>query len=75
MDSPDGGDRPDADEANSDALRRMRLAIADATFVAEGLTLDLLLKWAGRAPPFDDLPPRVLARRAPDDGVRVPPGH
>lgn len=40
----------------------MRIAVADAAFVAEGVTLGLLLKWAERAPPFDDLLPRVLAR-------------
>ena len=39
-------------------MLRMRIAIADAAFVAEGITLGLLLKWAERAPPFDDLPPR-----------------
>jgi hypothetical protein len=49
----------------------MRIAIADAAFVAEGVTLGLLLKWAERAPPFDDLPPWARTRRTPDGGVRV----
>ena len=75
MHASHGGDRPAAADADPDASFRMRLAIADATFVAEGVTLGLLLKWAERAPPFDDLPRRVLARRAPDDGARVPPGR
>ena len=71
MDAPRGDDRFAAAEADTDALLRMRIAIADATFVAEGLTLGLLLKWAERAPPFDGLPPPVRARRAPDGGTRV----
>ena len=63
------GDRAATGEPDPDALLRMR--IADAAFVAEGVTLGLLLKWAERAPPFDDLPPPVLRRRAPDGGTRV----
>jgi hypothetical protein len=39
------------------------------------VTLGLLLKWAERAPPFDDLPPRVRARRAPDGGTRAQADH
>lgn len=54
--------RPGIAGADPDAPLRMRLAIADATFVAEGLTLGLLLTWAERAPPFDDLPPPMLVR-------------
>jgi hypothetical protein len=53
-----GEDRPAIAEVERDALLRMRIALADAAFVAEGVTLGLLLKWAERAPPFDDLPPR-----------------
>jgi hypothetical protein len=75
MDASRGDDRPSTADAAPDALLRMRLAVADATFVAEGLTLGLLLKWAERAPPFDDLPPRVRARRAPDDGTRMSADH
>ncbi len=75
MDPSRGDDRPAIAEAAPDALLRMRLAIADATFVAEGLTLGLLLKWAERASPFDDLPPRVPVRRAPDDSMRVSADH
>ena len=63
--------RPAAAEADPDALLRTRVAVADAAFVAEGVTLGLLLKWAERTPPFDDLPPRVLRRRAPDEETRV----
>ncbi|GAA0576979.1 hypothetical protein GCM10009416_14470 [Craurococcus roseus] len=67
-----GEDRPAVAGTDPDALLRMRLAIADAAFVAEGVTLGLLLRWAGRAaPPFDGLPPPVLRRRALDDGARL----
>ncbi len=75
MEASRGETRTAAAEADPDALLRTRVAAADAAFVAEGVTLGLLLKWAERAPPFDDLPPRVLARRAPDDSARVPPGR
>ena len=51
-------DRPAPADADPDAMLRMRIALADAAFVAEGVTLGLLLKWAERAPPFDDLPRR-----------------
>jgi hypothetical protein len=51
-------DRPATAEADADALLRMRIATADTAFVAEGVTLGLLLKWAERAPPIYDLPPR-----------------
>jgi hypothetical protein len=50
--------RSAAAEADPDALLRMRIALANAAFVAEGVTLGLLLKWAERAPPIYDLPPR-----------------
>ena len=46
-----GGDRPPIAEADPDALLRRRPAIADATFVAEGVALGLPLMWAERAPP------------------------
>jgi hypothetical protein len=36
---------------NSDELLRMRTATRDAAFVADGIALGLLLKWAERAPP------------------------
>ena len=75
MDPSRVGDRPATAEPDHDALLRMRIAVADAAFVAEGVTLGLLLKWAERAPPFDDLPPRLLRRRAPDDHVRVSADH
>jgi hypothetical protein len=71
MHSPHGEHRPATAEADTDALLRMRIAIADAAFVAEGVTLGLLLKWAERAPPFDDLPPPARARHAPGSGTRV----
>ena len=64
-------DRPATAEADPDALLRMRIALADAAFVAEGVTLGLLLKWAERAPPFDDLPRWVRTRRAPGGDMRV----
>jgi hypothetical protein len=72
MHASHGEDRSATAEPDPNALLRMRIALADAAFVAEGITLGLLLKWAERAPPFDDLPPRVRARRAPDNGTRVP---
>ena len=58
MHASDDDDRSATAEPDPDALIRMRIAIADAAFVAEGITLGLLLKWAERAPPFDDRPPR-----------------
>ncbi len=72
MRSSRGDDRFAAAEADTDALLRMRIAIADATFVAEGLTLGLLLRWAERAPLSEDRAPLVLAWSAPDTGVRLP---
>ncbi len=71
MDASHVDNRPATAEADPDGLLRMRIAIADAAFVAEGVTLGLLLKWAERAPPFDDLPPWARTRRTPDGGVRV----
>lgn len=62
MDPTHGDDRPATAEAAPDVLLRMRLAIADAAFVADGLALGLPLKWAERAP-------RIGARRALDDSV------
>ncbi|GAA0577004.1 hypothetical protein GCM10009416_14510 [Craurococcus roseus] len=58
MQASNGDHRPAPAEADADALLRARLAVADAAFVAEGVTLGLLLEWAERAPPFDGLPPR-----------------
>ena len=58
MDQSQADDRRAVVEADLDASLRMRIALADAAFVAEGVTLGLLLKWAERARPFDDLPPR-----------------
>lgn len=69
MHASDGDHRPVPAEPDPDALLRMRLALADAAFVADGVTLGLLLRWAERAPPFDDLPPPVLRRRTPEDGA------
>jgi hypothetical protein len=53
------------------ASLRMRDAIADAAFVADGVALGLLLKWAERPPQSDPRPPRVRTRRAADDGMPV----
>ena len=71
MDQAQAGDRPTAAEADLDALLRTGIALADAAFVAEGITLGLLLKWAERAPPFDDQPRWVRTRRAPGGDMRV----
>jgi hypothetical protein len=49
----------------------MRLAVEDATFVAEGIAMGLPLKWIERTPLSGDRPPLVLAWRAPDGGTRV----
>ena len=68
-----GDDRPATAEPDADALLRMRVEIADALFVAEGMTLGLLLKWAERAPPFDELPPP--ARTRPTQGPHKVPGR
>jgi len=73
MDHAQAGDRPTAAKADLDALLRTGIALADAAFVAEGATLGLLLKWAERAPPFDDQPRWVRTRRAPDGDMRVAP--
>ncbi len=51
------------------------MRVADAASVAEGVALGLLLNWAERAPPSDDLPPRVGARRASDDDALVFADH
>lgn len=72
MHASDGDHRPLPAEPDADAFFRMRLAVADAAFVAEGVTLGLLLRWAERAPPFDDLPPPVRTRRAPGGEGPVP---
>ena len=69
MDQSQADDRPTAAEADLDALLRMRIAMADAAFVAEGVTLGLLLKWAERARPFDDLPPPRPPQRASKDSA------
>ena len=69
MDVSSSGDRRSATEPDADVSLRMRIAVADAAFVAEGVTLGLLLTWAERAPPFDDMPPRVRGRRAPEGGA------
>lgn len=68
-----GDDRPVIAEPDPEALLRMRLAIADAISVAEGLTLGLLLRWAERAPPFDELSPP--ARTRPIRGPHKVPGR
>ncbi len=57
------------------ALNRGCMRVADAASVAEGVALGLLLNWAERAPPSDDLPPRVGARRASDDDTPVFADH
>jgi hypothetical protein len=49
MDPTQADDRPAATEADPNALLRIRIALADAAFVAEGVTLGLLVKWAERA--------------------------
>lgn len=51
MHAPHGDDRPGAASVDADAPLSMRLAIADAVFVAEGIKLGLPLEWgADRAP-------------------------
>ena len=75
MHASNGDHRPAATEPDPDALLRIRVAIADALFVAEGVTLGLRLEWAERGPPFDDLPPPVRTRRARDGRMRVSADH
>ncbi len=71
MHAPHADDRPAVADAAPDALPRMRLAIADATYVAEGIAMGLPLKWIERAPLSEDRPPLVPAWRTPDVGARV----
>ena len=71
MHAPHGDERPAVADAALDPLLRMRLAIEDAAFVAEGIALGLPLKWSERAPLSEDRPPLVLAWRTPDGGERV----
>ncbi len=66
-----GDDRPAVAHSAPDALLRMRLAVEDATFVAEGIAMGLPLKWIERVPLSEDRPPLVPAWRAPDRGTRV----
>ena len=66
-----GDNRPVIAEADPDASLRMRTAVADAIFVAEGIALGLPLTWIERAPLSEDEPPLALAWRAPDEGMRV----
>ncbi len=75
MHATHGDKRPSIAEADPEALLRMRTAIADATFVAEGIALGLPLKWIERAPLSEDRPPRVRGRRAPEDGAGVSADH
>ncbi len=75
MDASHGADRRAAAEQDSDTSLRVRAAIADAAFVTEGVALGLALKWTERAPSPDNRPPRVQARRVPDDGVRARADH
>ena len=70
-----GDDRPAVANAAPDALLRVRLAVEDATFVAEGIAMGLPLKWIERALLSEDLPPLALAWRAPEKGVRLPADH
>ncbi len=65
-------DRPAVAHSAPDALLRMRLAVEDATFVAEGIAMGLPLKWIERAPLSEDRPPLALAWRAPHGGARPP---
>ncbi len=71
MEASRAEDRPAVTEADPDALLRMRVAIADATFVAEGIALGLPLKWIEQAPLSEDRPPLMLAWRTPDRGTRM----
>ncbi len=66
-----GDNRPAVPEPETEASLRTRTAMADATFVAEGIALGLPLKWIERVPLSEDRPPLVLARRAPDRGTWV----
>ena len=72
MHAPHGDGRHPTAAADHDALLRMRIAIADATFVAEGIAMGLPLKWNERAPLSRDRPPPMLAWRAPNGGTRAP---
>ena len=75
MHAPHGDDLSAVGDADPDALLRMRLAVEDATFVAEGIAMGLPLKWIERAPLSEDRPPLALVRRAPAGGRRVSADH
>jgi hypothetical protein len=68
-----GEDWPATADPGPDASLRMRAA--DAAFVADGLALGLLLKWAEWAQPPADGMPRVRARGAPGGGMRASADH
>jgi hypothetical protein len=72
MDASPGEDQPET--ADPDILLRMRTSVADAAFVADGIALGLLLKWAEWALPPEDLPPHRTARGAQDYGMRATAG-
>ena len=75
MSASRGEDPRPATEPDGDPLLRMRLAAADATFVAEGIAMGLPLRWIERVPLSEDRLPVVLAWRAPDGGTRVSADH
>jgi hypothetical protein len=75
MDASPGEDRPGTADPDADTALRMRTAVADAAFVADGIALGLLLKWAEWAQPPADGMPRVRARRAPGGGMRASADH
>ena len=62
-------------EPDTEASLRTRTAMADAAFVAEGIAPGSPLKWIERVPLSEDRPPLELARRAPDDQVRLSSDH
>ena len=59
MDASRAEDRPCTADPDRDTSLRMRTAIADAAFIADGLALGLPLRWAEPARPSDDGPLRI----------------
>ena len=73
MDPSRDEDRPKAADPAPDMSLRLRTAIADAAFVADGIALGLPRKWAEPFWPSNDRLPWLRAPRAPEDDRRAAP--
>jgi hypothetical protein len=75
MDASPGEDRPGTADIDPDSSLRMQIAVADAAFIADGIALGLLLKWAEQAEPPDDETPRARARGTPSGDMQALADH